>query len=300
MKMNKIAAVLVTSSCMIYGGHVAYASIPASAMPVFGTALVDGDPSEWNLATDFAAEMREAGKASKDLLSKLYLRYNCNTETMYVLVLAEDGYEALESANDAWVKFDSLPGNGKVVDGNEANDGIPPDFAWVHDGSKLVGYEASFTLAPGTYTKDVEFHIQIEPGRTSSTGKGGQGGTMEYLTLEVPADCPSGGSSLAVDLLDFTAKATGNGSKVEWRTGHEADISAFYLYRGIPKVGTECTANQNDYNDLTPVDTINSGDEFYKVKDKFTAIANTTYCYGLVSINDNGDIVDVLGATPRQ
>jgi hypothetical protein len=532
MKLNKITAILVISSSMIYESTAVYASIPASATPVLGSAVVDGDYSEWNLATDFTAEMREAGKANKDLLSKLYLRYDCNMQTMYVLVLAEDGYEAVNSANDAWIKFDSLPGNGKVVDGNDDNDGTLPDFAWVSVGATFIGYEASFTIAPGTYTEDVEVHIQIEPGRTSSTGKGGQGGTMENLTLIVPADCPADGDgdgvpddtdncpadfnpdqintdfdmsggdtrgdacdedvdadglfdiedncqlmpnpdqmdtdddgqgdvcdndsdgdginnatdncplmpnsdqtntdenlidgdamgnvcdddddadgildiedncqftpnpdqtdtndngqgdacnndddgdgindatdncplmpnpdqtntdenlidgdamgdacdedddadgvfdiedncqltpnpdqtdrdgdgigracdpvepSVDVDLTAFTATATANGTTVEWITGHEEDIIAFKLYRGIPKVGTGCTSNNpSDYDGLTEIDIVNSGQSIYEKDDNFTASAKTTYCYGLVSINDKGHIVDVLGAKPRQ
>jgi hypothetical protein len=111
---------------------------------------------------------------------------------------------------------------------------------------------------------------------------------------------PQPDNPLAVDLFNFTAKATTNGTEVEWITGYEENITAFNLYRGILKVGTECTTNENDYDDLTPLDTINSGKGSYEVKDKFTAVADTPYCYGLVSINDNGDIVDILGAIPRQ
>lgn len=600
-----------------------YASIPASVTPVFGTAVVDGDYSEWNLATDFAAEMREAGKASFTLLSKLYLRYDCNTDTMYVLVLREGTYEAKNSPSDAWIKFDSLPGNGKVVDGNSGDNGTPPDFAWISAGSKFIGYEASFIIEPGTYTEDMEVHIQIKPDRTSSTGKGGQGGTMKNLTLVVPADCPADsdgdgiddttdncpavanpdqtdtdddgmgdacdtdddndgeldgtdncplmpnadqtntdGDSMgdacdsdddgdgvddaldncalisnpdqadgdsdgigdacdspidtdgdgvpdaadncpampnadqadadsdgmgdacdgdkdgdgvdngddncplmpnanqtdtddddvgdacdadddgdgiddaldncslmpnadqanadsdsqgdacdgdddndgvddaldncplmpnadqadadgdgqgdvcdgdmdgddvpdtsdncpvvanpnqtnsdddemgdacdsdddndgiddaldncptkpnqgqedadndgignacdnpdAVDLLSFSAKATSNGTAVEWTTASEQDIIAFNLYKGISKVGGCSSNNPDDYDSLTKLSTVNSGQSAYQVDDNFTAVANTTYCYGLVSINDNGDIVDILGATPRQ
>ena len=107
-------------------------------------------------------------------------------------------------------------------------------------------------------------------------------------------------SPMAVNLLSFTAKASNNGSKVEWTTGYEEDITAFSLYRAIPKGGNNCNANENSYDDLTLVKTVNSGKDSYRVNDNFAAIANTTYCYGLVSINDNGDIVDILGVVARQ
>ena len=397
MKLNKITAILATS-CMIYGGNAVYASIPASATPTLGTATVDGDYSEWDLTNDFAAEMHKAGKSGTNfpILSRLYLRYDCNTQTMYALVLREGSYWPKKQPTNAWIKIYNLSSSPQV-DGNSSN------FSWVApngvEGSTLIGYEASFTIAPGTYDR-VEAHIQIAPDDTSSTGKGGQGGTMEYLTLVVPADCPADGDGdgvpdetdncptvpnadqintdedmiggdgmgdacdddddadgvfditdncplmpnvgqadgdhdgvgnacdncrgmsnpdqsnrdgdhtgdvcdpqpddpLAVNLIDFSAEATNNGSEIEWTTGYEEDITAFNLYRAVPKGGNNCNANENSYDDLTLVDTINSGKGSYKVNDNFAAMANTTYCYGLVSINDNGDIVDILGAIPR-
>lgn len=112
---------------------------------------------------------------------------------------------------------------------------------------------------------------------------------------------PAPDDPMAVNLLSFTAKATLNGTAIEWTTAYEEDITAFNLYKGVPKAGTDCSSNnQNDYNDLIKLSTVNSGQSAYQVDDNFTASANTTYCYGLVSINDNGDIVDILGATPRQ
>ena len=69
-------------------------------LPEPGMATIDGDYSEWNLTDDFFADMREAGKydGTKELLSKAYLRYDCNTFTLYVLVLVEDGVTADQSA----------------------------------------------------------------------------------------------------------------------------------------------------------------------------------------------------------
>ena len=62
--------------------------------PNYGTGIVvDGDPSDWDLTNDFFADMYEAGNPTKTLLSKSYLRYDCTSNTLYVLVLTEDeGY----------------------------------------------------------------------------------------------------------------------------------------------------------------------------------------------------------------
>lgn len=112
---------------------------------------------------------------------------------------------------------------------------------------------------------------------------------------------PAPDDPMAVTLLSFTAKATSNGTTVTWTTAYEEDITAFNLYKGMPKAGTDCSSNNpDDYDGFTKISTVNSGQGAYQVNDNFTAVANTNYCYGLVSINDNGDIVDILGAVPRQ
>ena len=50
------------------------------------------------------------------------------------------------------------------MDGNSAS------FAWVYDtNNDLIGYEASFMIAAGTY--DFETHLNVNGGDTSSTGK---------------------------------------------------------------------------------------------------------------------------------
>jgi hypothetical protein len=138
--------------------------------PTYGNAVVDGDPSEWDLANDFFADMYEAGDPAKPVLSKLYLRYDCTTQTAYFLVLTEPGkvlftgfgYEGLN-----WVKVYKL-GNDPIIDGN----GTP--FAFISDGVNLVGWEAAAPLAPDLYD-EIQVHAQIEEntpdGATSSTGK---------------------------------------------------------------------------------------------------------------------------------
>jgi hypothetical protein len=166
-----------------------------------GTAVVDGNTSDWNLSTDAATRMCEAGWINtdgtcntKDHLSTLYTRYDCNTNTMYVLVLKTAGHTADNS--QSWVKVYTL-GNSPRVQG-------PGNSSSFHDvtvGGVVQGYEASFTLAAGTYN-DVEIHIQIDGGKTSSTGK------VQYTrSIVVPENCT------VPAIVDNTAtEATGSGS----------------------------------------------------------------------------------------
>ncbi|TPW11266.1 MAG: hypothetical protein FD129_1708 [bacterium] len=128
---------------------------------LYSSAVVDGDPSEWNLVQDFFANMHRAGRADKPIESKVYLRYDCLTHIMYVLVLTEPGVPALVDG-DAWVAIDSQ--NNKLVTDASGDDGVAPDFAFVgigYDGdpNHAQGYEASFPLAVGNY--QVIVHINV-------------------------------------------------------------------------------------------------------------------------------------------
>jgi hypothetical protein len=136
--------------------------------PSIGTAVVDGNPSEWNLTADFFADMYRAGDDGKVVESKLYLRYNPPTQTLYVLVLTEAGVPGLKLADDAWVAIDGI--SNKVVNGNSGNDGTPPDFAWVNPSNGNVdGFEASFSLAIGEY--ELIVHIQVYDDGEAQTSK---------------------------------------------------------------------------------------------------------------------------------
>ena len=133
----------------------AYAATPPE--PTYGSANVDGDPSEWDLTNDFFARMYRAGKPEKKVESKLYLRYDCKTQTLYALVLAEQGVTVLPQPDDAFIK---LGNTTKLVDGNYGDDGTPPDFAWITQDSTYFGFEASTPLAPGNYT-NLNVHVQV-------------------------------------------------------------------------------------------------------------------------------------------
>ena len=132
--------------------------------PTYGTANVDGNSGEWNLVQDFFTLMYRAGKPDKPVESKAYLRYDCATQTVYVLVLIEPNSVGYIDPNNqtAWVAINQQ--NNKVVTENSGDDGIAPDFQWVgqgYDGNAqhVRGYEASFPLAPGSY--NIIFHVDV-------------------------------------------------------------------------------------------------------------------------------------------
>lgn len=167
LETNITKMVLLSIAFTIAMVALASSASAAAPEPSYGTAVVDGKYIEWDLGADHFADMHEAYNANKDVLSKLYLRYNCSAKVMYVLVLRVPPYEVQPTADDAWVRIDSAEG-APVVSGTTGNDGIPPDFEWVkNDTGTIIGYEASFPLEPGTHT--IGAHIQIKPGRTSGT-----------------------------------------------------------------------------------------------------------------------------------
>ena len=90
---------------------------------------IDGLAGDWDEpAADFLSDMFEAGKPDKDVLSRLYGRYDCSTETFYVLVQTVPGWNILPSDNDNYVK---LGQTDKLVDGSSGHNGVPPDFAYI-------------------------------------------------------------------------------------------------------------------------------------------------------------------------
>lgn len=220
--------------------------------PTAGTASVDGNTSEWDTSdgsADFSAKMCEAGRVDhstgecdgKDHLSNLYLRYDCNKDIMYVLVLAEAGYWPHKTAQDAWVKIYDIASFSQV-DGNSSG------FSWVApngvEEKTLIGYEASFSLDAGIYD-EMEAHIQIKNGRTSSTGK-----KADPISIAVPEDCemppvdenetpvinvPQGDDDPAPLLatnVDLMATLNGTGVDLTLTTSTEPDTAALLILRG--------------------------------------------------------------------
>lgn len=168
----------------LFGAGIAVAT-PPIVQP--GSAIIDGLTAEWNLVNDFFTNMYRAGKVDKPLESKLYLRYDCGKQTVYALVLTEPNVPGLivAGATTAWIAINSQ--NNKVVNEGSGNDGTPPDFAWVgrgYDGdqSHVLGYEASFVLALGTY--NIIAHVDVLDASAAQTSASpGFPGTGPQLVL---------------------------------------------------------------------------------------------------------------------
>jgi len=109
--------------------------------------------------------MADAGKPTKPVIAHLYLRYDCDTGTLFALVLGKDGTQFMQTRpENAYIRIDGV---GKAVSGLSGNDGTPPDFSWVNPDGKLAdGFEASVPVAPGDHT--VRAHV-LRPD-TSSDG----------------------------------------------------------------------------------------------------------------------------------
>jgi hypothetical protein len=195
-----------------------------------GEAVVDGAYAEWDLTTDFYAGLYEAGNPDKTLFAKLYMRYHCATETVYALVLAQEGYPANLNNDDPWIKVTGL---GKVASpADMPADGIPPDWAWVYDGPDFVGYEASFSLPEGIYEFEAHITVNGSDQDTASTGRD----PKAKFNLECPG--PE-----AIELASFGAAGFGNAIQLTWATYAEYDTLGFHLYRAESLTGPRTRIN---------------------------------------------------------
>jgi hypothetical protein len=137
------AGAAVIGGAMLLTAAFAPVSLAAAPNPSPGSATVDGATGDWSLAADFFADMTAGGNASAEVRGKLYLKYDCDSETLFALVLAQGGEKVRQDRPDeAYV----------AIDGSKL---IHPDgsFAWVNgDGTLADGWEGSGGLAPGSYT----------------------------------------------------------------------------------------------------------------------------------------------------
>src|SRR5882672_8497482 len=88
----RLAASLAAAALLV-GAIFAPTVGAAGNAPSAGSANVNGSPSEWSLSADHFADMSATGTTMGDL----YLRYDCDTNTLYALVLARDGFQARQT-----------------------------------------------------------------------------------------------------------------------------------------------------------------------------------------------------------
>lgn len=138
-----------TAAAMVAGALVlmavfAPASMAAAPTPNEGSATVDGAIGDWSLSADFFADMTAGGNAGAPVRAKLFLKYDCDTETLFALVLAQGGEQVRQDRPDnAYINIDG----SKVIDSSHGQ------FAWVNgDGTLADGFEGAAALAPGSYT----------------------------------------------------------------------------------------------------------------------------------------------------
>src|SRR3989442_13315191 len=188
----RLASRIILPAAVLFVLASALPALATPPQPTYGTANVDGNSGEWNLVNDFFTLMYRAGNPTKPVESRAYLRYDCTTGTLYVLVLMEPNSVGYIDPNmqTAWVAINAQ--NNKLVTENSGDDGIPPDFEWVGQGydgdpQHVRGYEASFTIAPGSY--NIIFHIDVlDSSGAQTSASPGFPGTGPPLVI----DCATG------------------------------------------------------------------------------------------------------------
>jgi hypothetical protein len=88
--------------------------------------------------------MTDAGHANAAVRAKLYLKYDCDSEKLFALVLAQNGEQVRQKRTDeAYI----------MIDGKKIIDSTHGQFAWVNgDGELADGFEGGAGLAAGSYT----------------------------------------------------------------------------------------------------------------------------------------------------
>jgi hypothetical protein len=271
--MKKFSSMLIIALAFLALVVLPVAATPPQ--PTLGTAGVDEFSGEWNLTDDFFANMHEAGRTSKDVLSKLYLRYDCTNEILYSLVILEDGYILNHAGSgEHYIKVDGA----KMVDESYGDDDSAPDFAFLNQlDPNYEGWEASTPL-PKNQTFALNVHTQVDTvggqtGQTSATTDDDKANNREIALI---TDC----DRTAITLADFSVSAADGQATVSWETGTEIDNAGFNLYRATSpagpwlKVNTSLIAAQGEAvsgASYSFVDSVGYGKFYYRIEDVSTA-----------------------------
>ena len=283
-RLTHLLPALVMALCLIVAPHsAAQAPIASQVMPddgvglqvypypASGSAVVDGNPAEWDLTTDFFADMYRAGNASFAVLSKLYLRYDCADQILYLLVLAEPGVqvESFHTDPENWVKINDQ----FMVNNLTGNDGAPPDFNYINsDGAHAAGWEASFVITPGNYT-NFAVHTQVDDGDES-----GQTSAVAGRKISLYLDCTLGSIG---DYVWHDADGEGdqdeppanglanvrvrllNGDRTEVQAVATTDGDGYYLFEDLFPGEYVVDVNEQDVINLYGLPTLTTNNEPY-------------------------------------
>ena len=133
---------------------------------------VDRDISDWNLSADYFSVMTQSNNPSPDpvYLSDLYLRYDCENEILYAMVLLRNGVITDFDPEEHHIKLDG--NNNLLVNGN--------DFAFFSDGS---GWE---TEAPYSGQHTLSVHTAVN--MSSCDGDEDETSSVQYIPLVITCD----------------------------------------------------------------------------------------------------------------
>jgi GEVED domain len=158
----KRSAVLAAILSLLPIAAVWAASYP---QPTYGTANVDGSDSEW-VSSDFFYYTYWTQDHSRKK-AKVYLRYDCDSSTLYVRVKGYDtGYYIDADAGDINYHFVYIDG-ALAVQGDYGDDNSVPDFSYYGYNSTYHianGWEASINVSPGSHTIQVGTRVYISGG----------------------------------------------------------------------------------------------------------------------------------------
>ena len=248
----------------------------------FGLAYIDGDSSEWDVEEDFFIDMHQAWKLDKPLLSKMYVRYHCPSNTLNVLVLAVEDYPITtqpEEASQHWITID---GN-QMVDEGDINNTELPLFKYVEVGfdgnpNHARGWEAAFTLGEGAFEMNETYQIKAHTlvwmdGEWQTSGMG------HRRDIYIHIEC----ILIPVELTTFSAQSMQESVLLSWATATETENLGFKIYRAENDEFTCIT--QNFIHGAGN----SSSESLYSYEDK-NVVAGKTYQYKLADVNYNGEI----------
>jgi len=239
--------------------------VDEGANPPIYAPTVDGSIDEWDLTNDFFANMYRAFKPDMPVETTLYLRYDCYAGVMYALVYTAGDWPVLVDG-DEWFAVGGINNKVSFI-----------DFAWVDQGydgnsNHAKGWEASFSISPGSYA--IWAHTNIDDGglQTSGTEKAG-------ISLVLDCTVPS-----AVTLSSFVARARLNRVVVRWQTASEIDNIGFYLYRTDSIDGPRVELSRGLIPSQSPGSAVGAD---YKFVDRNVELGRT-YFYWLADVDTHG------------